>query len=122
MASEDSDRATRYEVDGESLPGGVMALRIEVDHESIAELCERNGIRRLSFFGSVLRDDFTPESDVDVLVELLPERTPGYFGMARMARDLTAIIRRMVDFRTPQELSKCFRDEVLAEAAEEYLA
>jgi hypothetical protein len=99
-----------------------MSLRIEVDHESVAEFCERNGIRRLSFFGSVLRDDFTPESDVDVLVEFLPDKTVGYFGMARMERDLTSIIGRHVDFRTPRELSKYFRDEVLAEAEDEYVA
>lgn len=99
-----------------------MALRIEVDHESIAEFCARNGIHRLSFFGSVLRDDFTPESDVDVLVEFLPDKTVGYFGMARMERDQTSIIGRRVDFRTPQELSKYFRDEVLAGSEDEYVA
>lgn len=99
-----------------------MSLRIEVDHESIAEFCTRNSIRRLSFFGSVLRDDFGPESDVDVLVEFRPDATVGYFGMARMERDLTAIIGRKVDFRTPQELSRYFRDEVLDEALEEYVA
>jgi len=99
-----------------------MALPIKIDHESIAEFCRRNGIRRLSFFGSVLRDDFGPDSDVDVLVEFQPDSTPGYFGMARMDRDLTAIIGRKIDFRTPQELSRYFRDEVLAEAREEYVA
>jgi predicted nucleotidyltransferase len=99
-----------------------MALRIEVDHESIAEFCARNGIRRLSFFGAVLRDDFTPESDFDVLVELLPDRTVDYFGVARMERDLRSIIGRHVDFRTPQELSNYFRDEVLAESEDEYVA
>jgi len=99
-----------------------MSLRIEVDHESIVEFCTCNGIRRLSFFGSVLRDEFGPESDIDVLVEFQPDSTPGYFGMARMERALTAIIGRNVDFRTPQELSRYFRDEVLAEAREEYVA
>lgn len=99
-----------------------MSLGIEVDHESIAEFCTRNGIRRLSFFGSVLRDDFGPESDVDILVEFAPEASVGYFGMARMERDLTGIIGRTVDFRTPQELSRYFRDEVLDEALEEYVA
>ena len=99
-----------------------MSLRIEVDHESIAEFCARNGIRRLSFFGSVLRDDFGHESDVDILVEFEPDVAVGYFGMARMELDLTAIIGRKVDFRTPQELSRYFRDEVLAEAMAEYVA
>jgi len=99
-----------------------MSLRMEVNHERIAELCTRNSVRRLSFFGSVLRDDPGPESDVGILVELLPDRTPGCFGMARMERDLTAIIGRKVDLRTPQELGRYFRDEVLAESREEYVA
>ena len=71
-----------------------MSLRIEVDHESIAAFCARKGIRRLSFFGSVLRDDFGPESDVDVLVQFEPGSTPSLFGLARMQRELSEIVGR----------------------------
>lgn len=78
-----------------------MSLRIEIDHESIAAFCRRNSIRHLSFFGSVLRDDFGPESDVDVLVEFEPGAVVGYFGMARMERELSEMIGRKVEFRTP---------------------
>lgn len=100
----------------------MVALRIAVDHASIAEFCRRNHIARLSFFGSVLRDDFGPESDVDVLVEFEPAASVGYVAMARMEDELAAILGRTVDFRTPQELSRYFRAEVLADAREEYVA
>ena len=99
-----------------------MALRIQVDHEKIAEFCRRNRIARLSFFGSVLRDDFTPESDIDVLMQFEPSASTGYFTMARLQQELSEIVGRPVDLRTPQELSRYFRDEVLAEAREEYVA
>jgi len=99
-----------------------MALPIEVDHEVIAEFCRRNDIARLSFFGSVLRDDFTPESDIDVLVEYLPGATVGLFAMARMEQELSDMFARKVDLKTAGFLSRYFRDEVLAEAMEEYVA
>ena len=99
-----------------------MALRIQVDHEKIAEFCRRNRIARLSFFGSVLRDDFTPESDIDVLVQFESGASTGYFTMARLQQELGEIVGRPVDLRTPQELSRYFRDEVLGEAREEYVA
>lgn len=95
--------------------------RIAVPRDRIAEFCRRNHIRRLAFFGSVLRDDFTPQSDVDVLVEFEPGKTPG-FGMVDMQDELSEILGRRVDLRTPNELSKYFRDEVLAEAEELYVA
>ena len=93
--------------------------RIEVPRDRIAEFCRRHHIRRLAFFGSVLRDDFTPDSDVDVLVEFEPGKTPGlaFFGMQD---ELSEILGRRVDLNTPNELSKYFRDEVLAEAEELY--
>jgi hypothetical protein len=96
-------------------------VRIGVPREQIAEFCRRHHIRRLAFFGSVLRDDFTPQSDVDVLVEFEPGKTPGwaFFGMQD---ELSEILGRRVDLKTPQELSKYFRDEVLAEAEEVYVA
>ena len=92
-------------------------VRIEVPRERLADFCRRHHIRRLAFFGSVLRDDFTPESDVDVLVEFAPGKVPG-FAFVSLQEELSALLGRRVDLRTPNELSKYFRDEVLAEAEE----
>lgn len=99
-----------------------MGLPITIEHERISEFCRRNQIRRFSFFGSVLRDDFGPESDVDVLVEFAAGASIGYVGMARMERELEEMLGRPVDLRTPNELSRHFRSSVLAEAREEYVA
>jgi len=95
--------------------------RITVDRERLAEFCRKHHIRRLALFGSALRDDFGPESDIDVLVEFEPGHTPGFFGMARLERELTAIFGgRKVDLRTPEDLSRYFREEVLREAEVQY--
>lgn len=83
--------------------------------EEVAAFCRRHHIRRLSLFGSVVRDDFTPESDVDVLVEFEAGKTPG-FAFVTMAEEFSALLGRDVDFLTPGFLSDAFRDEVLAEA------
>jgi predicted nucleotidyltransferase len=99
-----------------------VTLRIEVDHQRIAEFCQRNHIVRLSFFGSVLRDDFTQESDVDVLVEYEPGASVGLMEMAGQQQELSDIVCRTVDLKTVGFLSRYFRDEVLAEAQEEYVA
>ena len=88
--------------------------RIAVPQERIADFCRRHHIRRLAFFGSVLRDDFTEASDVDVLVEFEPGKVPG-FAFFRMQDELSEIIGRRVDLNTANELSKYFRDEVLSE-------
>jgi uncharacterized protein len=90
-----------------------------IDPQRIAAFCRRYHIARLSLFGSILRDDFTPESDVDVLVEFESGRTPGleFFGMGD---ELAKIIGRRVDLNTPEFLSRYFRDEVLAEARPVY--
>lgn len=75
---------------------------------------------RNSLFGSVLRDDFGPDSDVDVLVEFEEGHTPGFFGLARMQQELSGLFGREVDLRTPQDLSRYFRDEVTGSAAVQY--
>ncbi len=90
--------------------------------DRIAEFCRRHRVRRLSIFGSALRDDFTPESDVDVLVEFEPEGVPGLFAFAGMGEELSALIGRRVDLRTKGFLSKYFRDEVVASARPVYVA
>ena len=99
-----------------------MSLPISIDHQRISAFCRRSRIRRLSFFGSVLRADFGPESDIDVLVEFAPGATVGYVAMARMEEELGRLLGRRVDLRTPEELSRYFRGQVLAEAQEEYVA
>ncbi len=95
--------------------------RIKVSRQKIVEFCKRNHIRRLSFFGSVLRDDFTPSSDIDVLVEFDPVNVPGLFDLTRMEEELSSILGgRKVDMRTPEDLSKYFRDYVLSTAEKMY--
>lgn len=84
------------------------------------EFCRKNHIAKLSLFGSVLREDFGPNSDVDVLVEFEEGHTPGFFGLARMEEDLSELFGRKVDLRTPQDLSRYFRDEVSRTAAVQY--
>jgi predicted nucleotidyltransferase len=96
-------------------------IRIDIPGEKIADFCRRNHIRKLAVFGSVLRADFGPESDVDVLVEFEPGQVPGlrFFGMQD---ELSRILGRRVDFNTPQDLSMHYRDKVLAEAEPLYVA
>ena len=81
----------------------------------MAEFCRRNHIRRLALFGSVLRDDFGADSDVDALVEFEPGRVPG-LAFFRMQRELSALLGRKVDMNTAADLSPYFREQVLAEA------
>jgi predicted nucleotidyltransferase len=86
---------------------------IDIDHELIRAFCERNGIRRLALYGSILRDDFGPDSDVDVLVEFHAGQTPGLLQMAALETELSEMLGRRVDLRTPEELSRYFRQDVL---------
>ena len=91
--------------------------RIPVPRDQIAAACQRYHIRTLALFGSVLREEFTADSDVDVLVEFEPGKTPGYFTLARIARELSPLLGgREIDIRTPQDLSRYFRDEVVSTA------
>jgi len=99
-----------------------MVSRVNVDGTRISEFCHRHHIRRLALFGSVLREDFSPESDVDVLVEFEPTRTVGLFELYDMEQELAAILGvRRVDLNTPACLSQYFRQQVLAEARVEYV-
>ena len=92
-----------------------MATQLTIPQEKISDFCRRNGIRRLALFGSVLRDDFGPSSDVDVLVEFEPGTRTGFrfFGIQE---DLAEILGRKVDLNTPGFLSKYFREKVMTEA------
>ena len=94
---------------------------IDLPRERLAAFCRANGIRRLSLFGSVLRDDFRPDSDVDVLVEFQPG-VHGGLAFIRMQDEISAILGHKVDLNTPASLSKYFRDEVLKEAEALYVA
>jgi predicted nucleotidyltransferase len=94
-------------------------VRIPVDRKKIADFCRKHHIRRLAFFGSVLREDFRPDSDVDVLVEFEPGRAPG-LAFFSMEQELSEILGRRVDLNTPQFVSPHYRERVLAEAEEQY--
>lgn len=93
---------------------------VKISWEVLAAFCRRNHIRRLSLFGSILRDDFGPDSDVDSLVEFEPEHIPGLFGLAGMELELSELIGRKADLRTAEDLSRYFRDEVQREAELQY--
>jgi len=95
--------------------------RIIIDREKISDFCRRHHIRRLALFGSVLREGFSPESDVDVLVEFEPGHVPG-LAFFSMERKLSEILSHKVDLNTPQFLSPYFRDQVLAGAEAQYVA
>jgi predicted nucleotidyltransferase len=95
---------------------------IQLPREAIERFCREHHIRRLSLFGSVLTDRFGPESDVDILVELELGYAVGYIGLARMEIELARMLGRKVDLRTPAELSRYFRDEVLRTAEVQYAA
>ena len=92
-----------------------MAIEIPLDQPRIADFCRRHHIRSLALFGSVLRDDFTANSDVDVLVRFHPEHVPG-FAFARMQEELGEILGRRVDLSTPGFLSPSIRERVEREA------
>ncbi len=97
-----------------------MALSIAISQEALAEFCQRHHIRKLSVFGSALRSDFNDESDVDILVEFAPQHIPGLLGIAQMERELSVLLGRQVDLRTPEDLSHYFRQQVLQEAIVQY--
>ena len=97
-----------------------MVRDICITPEKFSEFCHRNHIRKLSLFGSVLRDDFGPQSDIDVLVEFEQGHVPGFFGLFEMEDKLSEMLGHKVDLRTPQDLSRYFRDEVISEAQVQY--
>ena len=96
--------------------------KIEIPREKLAESCRRHRIRRLAFFGSVLRDDFAKESDVDVLVEFEPGTRVGFFKLYDLEQELSQILGgHKVEINTSKSLSKYFRDKVLEEAEVQYV-
>ena len=99
-----------------------MNAQVSVDREKLAAFCRANGIVKLSVFGSALRDDFRPDSDIDVLVEFSPDRTPGLFAYADMELSLPPLFGgRKVDLKVAEELSRHFRQAVLNTAEVQYV-
>ena len=97
-------------------------LHVQMPQDRIADFCRQHHIRKLALFGSVLREDFSPDSDVDVLVEFELGAKVGLLGLARMERELSTIVGRRVDLNTAGFLSPYFRGEVLREAEVQYVA
>ena len=95
---------------------------LSVDDGFLADFAHTHGIRRLALFGSALRDDFGPDSDVDLLVEFQPEHAPGLLHLAVMELELEDALGRTVELRTPEDLSPYFRDQVTAGARPLYAA
>lgn len=100
----------------------VYSLEQTMPRERLIEFCRRNHIQRLSLFGSALRGQLRPDSDIDLLVEFEPNRTPGLFSIVRMELELSDVLGRKVDMRTPEDLSPYFRDEVVENAKLQYQA
>jgi predicted nucleotidyltransferase len=98
-----------------------MSPHLSIDRAAVSEFCKRHHIARLALFGSVIRDDFRPESDIDVLVEFRPGIRVG-LAFIQMQDELSAVLGRTVDLHTPASLSKYFRDQVLREAEPLYVA
>ena len=100
----------------------MVNVQVSISRDALAAFCREHGVRRLSVFGSALREDFGPVSDVDVLVEFEPERTPGLLGVARMELELSEVFSgRKVDLRTAEDLSPYSRQDVLDTAEVQYV-
>ena len=99
----------------------MTVAHIEIREAEIAEMCRRNGIRRLALFGSVLTDRFSEASDIDVLVEFRPHERVGFFRLADIEAELSPLLGgRKIDLRTPMDLSRYFREEVVGNARTVY--
>lgn len=97
-----------------------MGVQVRLPKRKLTAFCKRNGISRLALFGSALRTDFTSESDLDLLVEFHPNLQVTLLDMERLQSELSSLLGRQVDLRTPRELSRHFREKVLAGAVDQY--
>ena len=97
-----------------------FSLEHKMPRDKLMEFCKRNYIKKLSLFGSALRGPLNPDSDIDLLVEFEKDHTPGLFSIVRMEMELAEVLGRKVDLRTPEDLSRYFRDEVVRNAKLEY--
>jgi len=98
------------------------SLEQKMPKKKLVEFCKRNRIRKLSVFGSALRDELQPDSNIDLLVEFEEGHTPGLFSIVRMEMELAEVLGRKVDLQTPEDLSQYFRDEVIRNAKIQYQA
>jgi uncharacterized protein len=96
------------------------SLEQKMPKNKLVEFCKRNHIRKLSIFGSAIRGQLGPESDIDLLVEFETNHTPGLFSIVKMEMELSEVLGRKVDLRTPEDLSQYFRDEVIRDAELQY--
>ena len=98
-----------------------MNPQLSIPRQQLSAFCQENGIKRLAIYGSALREDFGPDSDIDVLVEFEKDRIPGLLGVAGMEIELSSLFSgRKVDLRTPEDLSPYFRQDVLDAAEVQY--
>jgi len=97
-----------------------MPTNITIPQDKVADFCQRHAISKLSLFGSVLRDDFRPDSDIDVLVEFEPGHVPGFITLGQMQIELSELLGRAVDLKTPASLSRYFRQQVVNTAQVQY--
>lgn len=102
--------------------GMELAPGITIDDAVLEAFCRRNGIRRLGLFGSALRGELGPDSDIDLLVEFEPGRVPGLLHLAGLELQLAELLGREVDLRTPGDLSRHIRDDISAGARVLYAA
>jgi predicted nucleotidyltransferase len=98
------------------------SLEQQISKDKLADFCKRSHIRKLSVFGSAVQGDLQPDSDIDLLVEFEQDFTPGLFSIIRMEMELAEMLGRKVDLRTPEDLSRYFRDEVVRNAELQYKA
>ena len=96
-------------------------VRIEIPPDRVAEFCRRHHIRWLALFGSVLRDDFRPDSDIDVLIEFEADRRYTYFTLAKLEQELGDLLGRRIDLHIPKSLHPFLRDKVLGQAEAVYV-
>ncbi|MBM3557688.1 MAG: nucleotidyltransferase [Alphaproteobacteria bacterium] len=100
-----------------------MVSRLPIEADRLSRICQRHGIRRLALFGSTSRGEDRPDSDIDLLVEFEPGRTPGLIALSGIAEEFSALLDgRRVDLRTPEDLSRAFRADVVRNAKEQYAA
>jgi uncharacterized protein len=94
-----------------------MRLKLSSSLEELASFCKKNGIKKTAVFGSMLRDDYRPDSDVDILAEFDPAHIPTLFDLVEMEQELSRFFSgRKVDLRTPEDLSRYFRNQVVSDA------
>jgi len=98
------------------------SLEQEIPKDKLVNFCRKNHIRKLSIFGSAIREQLGPESDIDLLVEFEEDHTPGLFSIVKIEMDFAEMLSRKVDLRTPEDLSRYFRDEVMRNARLQYQA